>query len=352
MTNKPKVKVVILRNELKDDHNLWIKACEEYRDKLEYIVVDLICNNWLKEIRKTPCDILLAKPGGLTAPFKQLYDERVYILGNVLCYKIYPSPLEIFIYENKRFFSYWLNANNIPHPATYIYYEQSEALEHLNNTLYPFVAKVNIGASGSGVKIIKNKNEAQKYINHTFSGKGSPQRTGPNLEKGGILQRGLHYVFHPLDITKKLDIYQTRSSNLQRGFVIFQDYIPNDYEWRVVRIGDSFFAHKKLKVGDKASGLLIKQYDNPPLEILDFVKEITDKHKFYSQAVDIFEFEGGYLINEMQCIFGQSDPYQMLVDGVPGRYRYLNNKWEFEEGDFTTNQCYNLRVQHILSSFR
>ena len=85
----------------------------------------------------------------------------------------------------------------------------------------------------------------------------------------------------------------------------------------MVRIGDSFFAHKKLKILEKSSGSLLKNYDSPPLKLLDFVKAITDKHGFYSQAVDIFESERGYLVNEMQCIFGQSDPYQMMVDGRP-----------------------------------
>ena len=133
--------------------------------------------------------------------------------------------------------------------------------------------------------------------------------------------------------------------------MIFQEYIPHEFEWRVVRIGDSFFAHKKLKTREKSSGSLLKNYDNPPLELLNFVKEITEKHRFYSQAIDIFESERGYLVNEMQCIFGQSDPYQMLVNGNPGRYRYLDDEWIFEPGDFARNGCYNLRLEFVLIKF-
>ncbi|NLJ42868.1 MAG: hypothetical protein GX431_04355, partial [Bacteroidales bacterium] len=117
------------------------------------------------------------------------------------------------------------------------------------------------------------------------------------------------------------------------------------------RIGDSFFAHKKLKKGEKASGALLKVYDNPPLALLDFVKEITDRHGFYSQAIDIFESERGYLVNEMQCIFGQSDPYQMLVDEKFGRYFFNENNWVFEKGDFAKNECYNLRLEFVLNKF-
>lgn len=344
-----KFKIIILRNELDGDHNPWIRACESYRDEVDYRVVNLTSSDWLEEIRKQPADILLAKPGGLTAPFKQLYDERIYILDSTFGYKIFPSPAEIYIYENKRLLSCWLKANEIPHPRTYVFYDQAEISEFVDDIEFPIVAKTSIGASGSGVQILRTKGEADHYINETFSGKGSPQRTGPDFKKGGYLRRGFHYLLHPSDIDQKLNIYNTRAANPQRGFVIFQQYIPHEFEWRVVRIGHSFFAHKKLKKGEKASGSLIKSYDNPPSDVMDFVMNITDRYGFYSQAVDLFATETGYLVNEMQCIFGQSDPYQMMVNGVPGRYVKSDTDWLFEAGDFAVNGCYNLRINFLLT---
>ena len=101
-------------------------------------------------------------------------------------------------------------------------------LRYSEECKYPVVAKTNIGASGSGVTIINNNTESHKYINDTFSGKGAPQRTGPNLDSGAILKRGIHYLFHPSDIARKLDIYRTKTNNLQKGFVFFQEYIAHD----------------------------------------------------------------------------------------------------------------------------
>jgi len=337
---------------MEDDHLLWVKACEEYKDQLEFRVVELTKNLWLEDIQSKSFDILLAKPGGLTFPFKQIYDERIYILNKVLGFSVFPSAEEIFIYENKRFLSFWLKANNIRHPRTDIFYNQKEALTYLDKQVFPIVGKVNIGASGSGVYTLKTKKEAVEYLDRTFSGKGAPKRVGPNLIKGGIVKRGLFYIIHPYAINKKLNVYKILGSDLQKGFVIFQEYIPHDFEWRVVRIGDSFFAHKKLKIGEKASGALLKGYENPPFALLDFVKEITDKHKFYSQAIDIFESTRGFLVNEMQCIFGQSDPYQMLVDGKEGRYRFYEGRWLFEYGKFNNNECYNLRVEYVIQNFQ
>ncbi len=343
-----KIKAIILSNELKDDHLPWIKACEDYKEELEYRVVNLTASGWFEELQKDEFDILLAKPGGLSAPFKQLYDERIYVLDSILGYKIFPSPLEIFIYENKRFLSSWLKANNIPHPKTEIFYNIHEALNYIASATFPIVAKTNIGASGSGVKILRSFSESRNYIDQTFKGKGAPQRIGPNREMGGFIKRGFHYIIHPFDISRKLNIYKTKAASPQKEFVIFQEFIEHVFEWRVVRIGDNFFAHKKLKIGDKSSGSLLKNYDNPSLNVLDFVKQITDKFEFYSQAVDIFETKKGFLVNEMQCIFGQSDAYQMLVNGKPGRYQNVHNRWIFEEGDFAKNACFNLRIDFVL----
>jgi hypothetical protein len=38
----------------------------------------------------------------------------------------------------------------------------------------------------------------------------------------------------------------------------------------------------------------------------------------------------------------------MLVNGQPGRFRNLNNKWIFEEGDFARNACYDLRLKYVI----
>jgi hypothetical protein len=134
--------------------------------------------------------------------------------------------------------------------------------------------------------------------------------------------------------------------------VLFQKHIPHHFEWRVVRMGESFFAHKKLLLGNMTSGSLEKEYSNPPLELLDFVKQITDKFNFKSQAVDLFESsDGNYLINEMQCIFGQSDAFQMKVNGEIGRYLHDGKGWVFEKGDFNCNESFDLRLEAAISYF-
>lgn len=343
-----RIKVIILTNETEGDHILWENACKA-NSNINYRLVNLTKSNWLEEICKESCDLLLAKPGGVTASFKLLYDERLRILNDELKYKVFPSMLEVLIYENKKFLSYFLKANKINSPKTYIFYNFKEARDFIQKSKYPIVGKMNIGASGKGITIIKNINEGLRYIQSAF-GSGLRLTFGPKLMNGQILKRTWRKITHPLELRERLQTYKILSSEIQKGFCIFQDYINHEYEWRVVRIGDSFFAHKKLVKGQMASGTLLKEYGNPPLSLLCFVKEITDKHHFRSLAIDIFESnEGEYLVNEMQCIFGQSDEFQMLVNNIAGRYRYIKDEWVFEKGLFNTNKSYDLRLETALS---
>ena len=122
-----KIHAIILKNELPDDHLYWINACKYYSDEISYDIVDLTRNDWLDQINNRAFDVLLTKPSSLNSKFKQLYDERLYILERVLGYKMFPSAEEVFIYENKRFLSFWLAANKIPHPRTWVFYHLREA---------------------------------------------------------------------------------------------------------------------------------------------------------------------------------------------------------------------------------
>jgi len=348
-----KIKICILGNETINDTSQWENVISKNSNVIKWQVINLCAYDWLEKIKYGNYDLFLAKPPGVTQRFKQLYDERLYILCNELGAKVFPTLQEVLIYENRRFLSFWLAANNIPHPVTWVFYNKEEALNFINNHKnYPIIGKINIGASGKGVQFLNSKKEALNYIQRSFSKVGLKSRWYPDFKKGNLIKRMKNFTKNKSYRNQRVSIYKAIYNESQRGFVILQEYIPHNYEWRVVRIGDSFFAHKKLKKGEKASGSLIKEYGKPPFDLLDFVKEITDKHQLYSQSVDIFESDRGYLINEMQCIFGQSDPYQMLINGKPGRYVMIEGEWQFEEGDFNSNESYDLRLETALKLYR
>lgn len=346
-----KYKVGILKNETEDDYLNWVQACEKFSNQIEYDIIDLMAEDWLENVTKKKYDYFLTKAPGRIAYYKQLYDERIYIINQVLHLPVYPSLNELLIYENKRFLSYFLKAQNIPHPQTWVFYNKEEANSFVKTCSLPMVAKTNIGAGGSGVKIFKSRTELLRYIDAAFSEKGIKRSYWPNFRKGDYLkrlQRRLGNVSETVSYFKE----KKRAATVepQKFFVILQEYIESEYEWRCVVINDSYFGHKKLRsLGEKMSGTSKVSWDVPDEELLNFLKKIVDKNGFQSQAIDLFyDKTRGYLVNELQCFWGSKNPHQMIKNGIPGRYLYQEGEWIFDEGSFNQNNSYDLRLQHVL----
>lgn len=299
-------------------HSYYISACREM--KVSYKVVDIFSSNWLEEIDSCGCDAFLVWPSVNLEIWKNLFDERLYILSNELNKILFPSYTELWLYENKRRVRDWLLAHNIPHPETWIFYNEEEALQFVKNVDYPIVRKTARGGASSGVKIVKTRREGIKEVKKAF--------------KNGFVIR---------DGDKR---------DRQWGYIIFQEYIPHEHEWRIVRVGDSFMCRKKIKRGEYASGSGRVVWASPPDGLLDFVFEMTELGKFRSMAVDVFDSPKGFLVNELQALWGDIKPENIHL-GEKFMGRYLKDKrdgsWTFEKGYFYSNACANLRVQYILN---
>ena len=343
------MKVAVLRDSNQESSEKWEIACE--KQGLDYVVIDMLCDNWLEEINDFMPDFCVSRPPGDNQQNKKIFDDKLFFLEKHASYKIFPGFLETFIYENKATLSYFLKANKIPHPKTFVSYSRNEAKEFLLNTNYPLVAKTLIGAAGSGVKILKSRTEVDNYIEKAFS-EGIKRRYGPNPKKGTPRKWFVKAIKSPSYFFKKLKQYKLRDQDVQKNVVLFQEYIEHDYEWRCVKIGDSFFAYKKLKIGDQASGARQFEYGPPPVELLNFTKKLCEKYGFNFMAVDLFYNDNGIFVNELQTIFGHKNPYICKVNDIPGRYIYENNQWVFEEGNFNTNESYDLRLETAISLYK
>lgn len=349
------LKIGILKTNVAESADQWIAACK--KKQIEYHVIDLTKNSWFKEITNQAFDFFLLRPAGSLQRFKSAYDERLYIISKVLGFKTFPSYEECLIYENKRLLSYFLKAKKIPHPKTGVFYDYAEACVFLNQTRYPFVAKTNIGAAGTGVVVIKNQKQGLRYLKKAFKGGGVRRSFGPNRVTGSPKKWIKKALLDPKYFKAKLKSYIKRHKDIQQGFVIFQEFITHRFEWRVMKIGESYFAYKKLAYKGKASGVKNREFVDPPKALLNFVRGICIVNGFESMAFDIFDNQNNYLVNELQTIWGNTaDPitksfHRLEVNGVPGRYVFKNENWVFEKGDFNTNESYDLRLSVALKLY-
>lgn len=302
-------------------HKYWIAACKEMNISYQIIYLERV--DWIKQVISSNCDVYVVWPDIRTQEIKLMFDERLRIMQEEMNKTLYPSLKEIWLYENKRVQHYWLKHHGFPIPNTKIFYNEKEAVTYLQQAKYPLVMKSNHGASASGVYIIKNANEAIKKAKK-FLRKGY----APKSNAAGKLQKGSIYI---------------------------QEYIANSKEWRMVRIGDSYFGHGKDMSGQFHSGSGKANWDMPPKAAFDLLIDITEKGNFTSMDVDIFEAPDGNLyINELQTVFGNSIAKEQLkIDGVPGRFLLDTNKeLKFEAGSFCENHLCNLRLEYIVGCLK
>ena len=299
-------------------HSFYIGACRELG--VPYKVVDISGPDWLARVRDCACDAFLVRPSGQITVWKQMFDERLKVITDYLGKTIFPTYNEIWFYESKRRMQYWLEAHAIPHPKTWTFYDRHEALAFGDAIPLPIVYKADFGSGSKGVRIFRDRGQLTRWINRCFK-KGIVKREGDRRDR-------------------------------QWGCMLFQEYIPNALEWRIIRIGESYMGYQKLKQGDFASGSHQFAYGSPPTALLNFVRDVTEKGGFNSMAVDVFVLpDDRFLVFELQTTFGlQVDEGLPMKDGRPGRFLYDTNTgtWRFDEGKFCRNMLCNLRVETLL----
>ena len=315
---EPRTNVTLgIVEDLSNFHVHFVHACQDLG--VPYRLLDISGPDWLEAVMKSGCDAFLVRPTCLVRLWKERCDERLRVMVEELGLKLCPSLEEIWLYESKRRTLYWLQANGVPHARTWVFYSEDEAMEFAEGAELPIVFKTDFGSGAAGVKVIRSRREMTRLVRRCFG-------------------RGIRLPdAHPLE--------------RQWGNVLLQEFLPDVREWRCVRVGNSFFALEKLKRGDYHSGSGAWRFVDPPLDLMDFVKDLTDLGRFRSMSVDVFETpEGRYLVNEMHTVFASPNPYKMKVGGRTGRYLFDEGAgiWRFEEGTFCENACCNLRVEGLL----
>lgn len=302
-------------------HKHYIAACREL--KISYRVLSILDDNWVESFRSSGCDAFLVWPSVTPTNAKTAFDYRLFILEKEMREIVFPSWKECWLTENKPRLRDWLQANHIKHPKTAVFFNEKQALEFAGNTTYPVVVKTATGASGSGVFIVDKQQQLEKLVRQSFA-------------------KGLR--------PKSFDL-----NDRQWGSVFIQQFYPDVHEWRMIRIGDSYFGYRKER-GESGMHSASKKWSwlDPGVELLDLVKKVSDCGKFDSMDVDVFKTKDGQLmVNECQTVFGCSTPeMQMKVNDVPGRYLHENGSWRFEGGEFCQNHMCNLRIQDLVTKLR
>ena len=308
-----------------------VEACKDLG--LDYELVDILSSDWIENVRSSGCEGFFCQSTCASIEKKQILDERYYFVSHLMGYPIYPNYLWLFIHENKRNMAAWLEYNGYPLTPTKVFTDKNEACSYFDRCEYPLVFKANLGSAASKVRIIKTRRMARKFAGKVFPKNG----VWSLFNIGKIYSTNVHGIGIP-------DL-----SSPQKDYLIVQEYKDIAHEWRIIKIGNSYFGHQKLLKGRFASGSGRVGWVAPPKELLLLVKDICDKGGFPCMDVDIFETKNHeYFINELQASFGSYADSQMYIDGKPGRYRYVDGDFVFEEGLFNTFGSSRLKLEHFM----
>jgi len=311
-------RIGIIKNSMQA-HGSYVAACLEMG--VPFRVIDITKSDWLDRVRESSCEAILVWGDPYLSIWNSMIKDRIEILDREMGITVFPTTREMWFYEDKRRLAYWLATNAIPHPRTWVFYDLDECRQFVASCDLPIVFKASFGAVASGVRLFHDRDKLRRFVGKVF-------------EKG-ILPNGFD------------------RRDRQWGTVLLQEYVSVAKEWRLVRIGDSFFGHVKGCVGGFHSGSGVVEWDVPEERHLNFLLEVTEKGKFRSMDVDVFETtDGRLLVNELQAVFGASHSVdQMRKDGIAGRFiqKAGSSEWMFEAGDFARNACANERVRYLIA---
>ena len=243
----------------------WIEYCE--LNNISYKLVDCYRSDIIEQL--SDCN-------GLMWHWPQidyktpLFAKQLILSVEKLGIKVFPNVNTSWHFDDKVGQKYLLEAIDAPLVPTNIFYTKNEALEWINNTTFPKVFKLRGGAGSVNVELVKNKSRAKQLTTKAF-GKGfnSINKFGdfkdrilwqfknqPNLINLKSLLKGFIKLFLKSDIE--------RFSSKEKGYIYFQDFIPNNnFDTRLIVIGNRCFAVRRhnRKNDFRASGSGIKSYE-------------------------------------------------------------------------------------------
>ncbi|MBP8959655.1 MAG: hypothetical protein KBG40_04435 [Bacteroidales bacterium] len=317
----------------------WIAFCESAG--INYKIVDCYRNSIIEDI--ADCNALLWHVSQ-NNPKATLFAKQLLYSVEKSGKKVFPDFNTVWHFDDKIGQKYLLESIGAPMPDTWIFYDRETALQWAEETEYPKVFKLRSGAGSQNVWLARSRSHAIKIINKAF-GRGfflynawgslnerwRKYRLGKTNFKDVI--KGIVRLASPPPYAKV--------KGKERGYVYFQEFIPgNDYDIRVVIIGDKAFAIKRIvrKNDFRASGsgniLYEKELfdeDNIKLSFIlaeklktqciafDFVYK--NKKPFITEISYGFSPEGydlcpGYWDKELNWYEGHFNPYGWMVENL------------------------------------
>lgn len=312
----------------------WISYCK--KNNIEYKIVNAFDSDIVQQVKD--CNVFMWHHHH--NEFKDvLTAKRILFALEHAGVKVFPNFKTGWHFDDKVAQKYLLEAINAPIVPSYVFYDKMNAIKWAKLTTYPKVFKLKGGAGASNVKLVKNYKDALKLISISF-GKGFPQFNKKDYLKSSIQKYESGQVKFTTVIKAIARLFfSTSFAKMQppeKGYVYFQDFIPNnDSDLRVIIIsGKAFAIKRKVRAGDfRASGSGIIEFDKNKID-LNCIKVAFEVNKRLGSQSIAFDFvwdeeEKPHLI-ELSYGFAVNS-----YDSCPG---FWDENLQWHEGSFTPQE--------------
>ena len=257
----------------------WRDYC--YLNSLPFINVDIFDTNLLRILKEHNVEAVLLHPPMYSSASEIATKSIVHAL-NLAGLLVFPSPDEIWHFDDKIAQKYLFDAIDAPTARTDVFFTREAAEEFAATCEYPVVLKLKQGAGSINVALCKNRSDANREIRKLF-GKGitpasSARKDILNKVRRHKSNRDWIQTLARLPRTLLTMLSLERKLNRERGYIYFQAFIPrNEFDIRVTIIGKKAFGFRRLvRPNDfRASGSNNIDYD-PNGIALDFVESAFD----------------------------------------------------------------------------
>lgn len=285
----------------------WIDYCK--KNKITYKIVNCYDSSIIEDIQD--CEVLFWHHHHTLAKDKVFAKQLLFAIEQS-GKKVFPDFNTGWHFDDKLGQKYLLEAIKAPLVPTEVFYSKKEANSWAECTVFPKVFKLRGGAGSSNVKLVHSKKEAKKLTATAF-GKGFP-----SYDKWGNLKE--EFRRYKLKKGTYKDVLKSvrrlfastefaRIHGRERGYVLFQEFIPNNtFDIRIITIGEKAFGLKRLvRNGDfRASGSGFIEYEKEKIDerCVAIAFEVSEKLKALCVAYDfVFDSNNNPLVVEINYGF-------------------------------------------------
>jgi glutathione synthase/RimK-type ligase-like ATP-grasp enzyme len=320
----------------------WITYCKS--NSIEFKLVDCFSTNIIEHI--SDCNALMWH-FSQNSPRAILFAKQLLYSVEASGKMVFPNFNTVWHFDDKVGQKYLFESIEAPIAPTWIFYNKQDALTWAKSANFPKIFKLRGGGGSQNVKMVITRSKANKIIRKAFrKGYLAYDAFGSMKERYRqycLKRTGFRDLFEGA-VRFVLPPPYARVRGREKGYVYFQEFIKdNDYDIRVIVIGDKAFAIKRMVRSNdfraSGSGMILYEKEHFSDETIRMSFQLAKKLKSQSAAFD-FVYSG-------DKIYVLEISYGFAMEGYDPCTGYWEKNLTWHEGKFNP---YGWMVENLINS--